>query len=77
MNNQQNPYNQGFQLGQPMMPPPPIFPNRAITETMKVFYTKDEIDEILKLYLLSKEEFNAVIQNYATRTYVDEEIEST
>lgn len=46
----------------------------AIREAMKVFYTKDEIDEILKLYL-SKEEFNAVIQNYATRTYVDEEIE--
>ena len=59
-----------------MMPPHPIFPNGAITEAMKVFYTKDEIDEILKLYL-SKEEFKAVIQNYATRTYVDEAIEST
>lgn len=46
----------------------------AIREAMKIFYTKDEIDEILKLYL-SKEEFNAIIQDYATRTYVDQEIE--
>jgi hypothetical protein len=47
---------------------------QAITEAMKIFYTKDEIDELLSLYL-SKEEFNAVIQNYATRNYVDEQIE--
>lgn len=47
---------------------------KAITEAIKVFYTKEDIDSILNLYV-SKEEFNVAVQDFATRLYVDEQLE--